>query len=461
LLNTFDKIWVLDLHGNSKKKEVCPDGSPDTNVFDIMQGVAIIIGVKKQGKAGAKKELAQMMHGDLWGTRKSKYEALWEVGPEKKRFNTISPYEPRYLFYPFDRESYGDYATFCYLTDLFSPNGRPAPGMVTTHDQFAVAFTERNILENVEKLLSTENETAARKLFKLCSTDQWNYEKSKIRLGHMTWRELVQKFTYRPFDERFTVYEPSVAVHLRDRMTRQFVAGSNIGLTVSRMTKGESYAHALVTRSFTEAIILSPKTSNNGFTFPLYLYPTEQDLDQTRRVNMDPKIRKQIEDLAAHPTHGRPDEVAIFDYIYGVLHCPAYRSTYAEFLKIDFPRVPWPTSPDAFWDISAKGGALRRLHLMEDAAIGPTPYKFNGDGDSVVDKPEYKNGHIWINKAQCFEDVPPVAWGFFIGGYQPAQKWLKDRKGRALSFEDIKHYQKIIKILTETDRIMATIEMAL
>lgn len=153
--------------------------------------------------------------------------------------------------------------------------------------------------------------------------------------------------------------------------------------------------------------------------------------------------------------------MATFDYIYGVLHCPAYRETYAEFLKIDFPRIPWPASPAEFWDIAAKGGELRRLHLMQPAAIGPTPYPYTGEGDDVVDTPRLDGSRIWINATQGFDAVPPVSWDFWIGGYQPAQKWLKDRKGRALSFEDIQHYQRILKILSETDRIMATITMTL
>lgn len=151
----------------------------------------------------------------------------------------------------------------------------------------------------------------------------------------------------------------------------------------------------------------------------------------------------------------------MFDYIYGVLHCPAYRETYAEFLKIDFPRIPWPHSAAEFWDISEKGGQLRRLHLMEPAAIGTAPYPFTGEGDNTVEAVSFDNGHVWINGAQRFENVPEIAWNFYIGGYQPAQKWLKDRRGRALSFDDVRHYQNIIRILSETDRIMKTITMTL
>jgi hypothetical protein len=169
-----------------------------------------------------------------------------------------------------------------------------------------------------------------------------------------------------------------------------------------------------------------------------------------------------------------PEELRVFDYIYGVLHSPDYRRTYAQFLKIDFPRIPYPASPEVFAHIAEKGGALRRLHLMEDAAIGDTPYKFkgpaNGGGDYVVGKPAFtddpstgsgRTGRVMINADQYFEGVPELAWNFHIGGYQPAQKWLKDRKGRALSFDDVRHYQKIIKILCETDRIMKAIQLPL
>ena len=206
---------------------------------------------------------------------------------------------------------------------------------------------------------------------------------------------------------------------------------------------------------------VSNKSREANQVFPLYLYPTEQDLDQSRRVNFDPKLWHRLQTLAAHPTYGTPDEVQCFDYIYGVLHCPAYRATYAEFLKIDFPRIPWPATPGEFWDVSAKGTTLRKLHLMDAATIGPAPYPFKGEGNAVVEKPRFEGGKVWINATQYFDADPEFSWAFYIGGYQPAQKWLKDRKGRALTFDDVKHYQRILKILSETDRIMATITMDL
>ena len=279
----------------------------------------------------------------------------------------------------------------------------------------------------------------------------------------------------------------------------------NIALLIPRQSPAQEAPGGLVCATLAAQKPFS--AYNFNFFCPLYLYPSETELDQTRRVNMDPAIRRRIEEAAigaqsatepaggaegdipppgsaaasglasptspqgggeesgeiapAYDAEGRPNEVAIFDYIYGVLHCPAYRETYREFLKIDFPRIPYPTSPQVFRDVQEKGTLLRRLHLMEDAAVGETPYPFTGEGDPVVAKVAYEGGAVFINDSHSFENVPTIAWEFYIGGYQPAQKWLKDRKGRTLSFEDIKHYRKIIKILCETDRIMKTIDMPL
>lgn len=234
-----------------------------------------------------------------------------------------------------------------------------------------------------------------------------------------------------------------------------------MSLLTTKAHRDDAFAHVSVCETISEVIGLSPRTASNSVNFPLYLYPDEQDFDQTRRVNFDEKLYQRLQELATHPTRGTPDEVAVFDYLYGVLHCPAYRETYAQFLKTDFPRIPWPISPAVFWDMSDKGNQLRRLHLMDPAAIGATPYPFKGEGDSIVGKPRFEGGKVWINETQYFDAAPEVAWGFYIGGYQPAQKWLKDRKGCALSFDDMKHYQRVLKILSETNRIMQTITMTL
>lgn len=458
LLRTFDKIHVLDLHGNSKKKEVTPEGKPDTNVFDIQQGVAIIIAVKKQG---TKKGLAEVAFGDLWGARSTKYAALSDSSLASKVFEKVKPRKPQYSFSTIDYDKLDRYEKGPKITDFFGENGTPAPGIVTTHDAFAIGDSKKDIESNVKKLISASSHEEASQFFRLCGTTQWNFENAKQFFETRDVTPFLSPIQYRPFDIRWTAYHPHVAVHRRDRVMRHYREGENLGLVVGRQGQVVGSMQWNLVTCLRDISDFNLFYRGGGYSLPLYLYPDEQDLDQTRRVNFDPKLWKKLQKTAKHPTHGIPDEVQTFDYIYGVLHCPAYRETYAEFLKIDFPRIPWPHSPDEFWDIAAKGEALRRLHLMEPAAIGETPYPYLGEGDNVVDKPELKDGKAWINKTQYFDAIPEVSWSFYIGGYQPAQKWLKDRKGRALGIDDVRHYQRILKILSETDRIMQTITMTL
>ncbi|MCA3323715.1 MAG: N-6 DNA methylase, partial [Roseomonas sp.] len=459
LMRTFDRIYVMDLHGNAKKEEVAPDGLPDKNVFDIQQGVAIIIAIKKIPTSKAKK-LAKVYHADLWGSRAAKYTALGTATIASAGFSDVTPLKSPWPFKPSNWNLHETYYGFPSIPHWFSPSGPPAPGIVTTHDQFAISWSEGEACAKVEQFLKTQTEQEARSIWKLCSQEQWNYNRAMKGLANGAWRELVKPISYRPFDIRYTVYDPNVAVHRRERASRHML-DENIALLTTKANRDSEFAHALVCSGLSEVIGLSPKTASNSMHIPLYLYPEEQDLEKNRRINLDRKLWDELKKRAAHPSHGTPDEVQVFDYIYGVLHCPAYRATYAEFLKIDFPRIPWPASPDEFWDVSAKGTQLRKLHLMDPATIGPTPYPFIGEGDNLVDKPDFRDGKVWINKTQYFDAAPKISWGFYIGGYQPAQKWLKDRKGRALSFDDVKHYQRILKILSETDRIMKTITMTL
>lgn len=472
LRQTFDRIYVLDLHGNAKKKEVCPDGSPDKNVFDIQQGVAIVIAVKRRD-AGAIKSPAAVFHGELWGTRDAKYQALWEGSPGVLAADDVSPDAAPWRFKPSDKVLEAAYQAGFPVADLFSLNGRPAPGIVTTQDEFAISWSAAEAAKKVERLLATADESEARQLFRLCSQSQWNYASAKVALADGAWQQAITPIAYRPFDSRYTVYNSHVAVHRRDRAMRHLFQHNNIDLMLTGQTKDE------VGGLVTDKIAGHKAFSGFDITYnlPLYLYPEEGTLDQTIHVNFDPKLYAQIRNSAGLngplPTpdgtdtfrkatgDARPDEVKVFDYIYGVLHSPAYRARYAEFLKTAFPRVPFPASPQSFNAISEQGEALRRLHLMEPAAIGHTPYPFHGDGDGVVDKPRHEKGQVWINADQYFDDVPAIAWDFHIGGYQPAQKWLKDRKGRALTYDDIRHYQRIIKILAETHRIMGEIELPL
>ena len=425
LLRTFDKIWVLDLHGNGLKEEVPPSAPTDKNVFDITKaGVAIVVAVKKRGATLA---LASIFRGDVFGSRKLKETAL-ERNIQELSTNHINPCSPRYFFRDWDYEREPIYERGFSIGDLMAINSN---GIVTGDDGHLLAHS-------VSKLRSQVEETHG------VFSDRF-----------------VERINYRLFERTFIYNDPALVERNRSDVMQHYGRADQLGFLLTKQVRDYYFAHAFVTTLQSEAICLSPTTATNAMNFPLYLYPDQQSLDKTRRANFDPNIHKAIVAAAKGGAHGAPDEVAIFDYIYGVLHCPAYRETYREFLKIDFPRVPYPPSPDVFWAISAKGSQLRKLHLMEDAAIGAAPFKFTGHGNSVVGKIAYEDGVVRINANQGFENVPEIAWNFYIGGYQPARKWLKDRRGRELSFDDIKHYQKIIKILSETDRIMKTIYIPL
>ena len=463
LLNVFDKIYVLNLFGDSNKGDKSPDGTPDQNVFDIKQGVAILIGVK-HGKATAPQ--LEIRYTKIQGKRKSKNEKLWDLNLSDGSFEKLKPEKPYHFFVDKDLSASAVYMKGFSLSSLFLETGS---GIGFRKDELLVRrlFSRPDVVEMVSAVMTSSIESLAER-YGLKETSDWQLSAMRSYFKNPDAND-IQKVTYRPLDQRFTYY-PIERVHCfiprgdsRRGLMKHMISGENIALLLGRQNKSGRIDHYFVSDALSE--MKTAEGTIKSYHYPLYLYAEKTELDQTRRVNMDPKIRKAIENAAEDKVHGRPDEVAIFDYIYGVLHCPAYRGTYREFLKIDFPRVPYPPSPAVFWDVSAKGTELRRLHLMEDAAIGAAPFKFDGEGDSIVGKVEFKplgeNGRVFINDTQYFDDVPQIAWSFHIGGYQPAQKWLKDRKGRELTFDDIRHYQKIIKILAETDRIMKTIEMPL
>lgn len=465
LLNTFDRIWVLDLHGNAKKKEVTPDGKPDKNVFDIQQGVSIIIAAKTGDK---KTGLAQVMQGDLWGARAAKYLALQDTNLTAPIFSKLDSPAPQHPFVKRDFSVYATYSKGFLISEFFPLHGN---GIVTKRDKLNVHHSSDGVTTMVRDLASM-CESDFRTKYRLPNdVRDWRYEWAKQDVRDQGNKIPIAEIGYRLFDRRFLFWSGrarGVVGWPVSQVMEHYRRGENMGLLSSKAHRDAAFAHAFVTDKPTEAIHFSATTGSNAMNFPLYLYPDEQDLDQTRRVNFDRKLYTRLQELAARREQVNgitivtpPDEIAAFDYIYGVLHCPAYRDTYAEFLKIDFPRIPWPATPDEFWDVSAKGTELRKLHLMDPATIGQTPFPFTGDGDNVVDKPRFEDGRVWINDAQYFDSAPEVSWGFYIGGYQPAQKWLKDRKGRALTFDDVKHYQRILKIIAETDRVMGTITMTL
>ncbi|QDZ12278.1 type ISP restriction/modification enzyme [Devosia ginsengisoli] len=481
LLRVFDKIYVLDLHGNSNRKERAPDGSTDKNVFDIMQGVAIIVAVRK--KYHSTSELADVLQKDLWGTRAGKNAALWETSIHSNDWVPVDIRSPNYVFVPRDQDKLTQYEMGVAINLLFLKSGN---GIVTKRDQLCVQRSRVAVWETM-LAFRDQPEAEVRRAYGIpADVRDWRYDWAKADvLAHFD-PAYIQSINYRPFDQRFLLYTGNargfVGWPVRQIMS-SYLAGPNLGLLAPKANRDAAFAHAFVTERPSEAIFLSGTTGSNAMNLPLYFYPdasAQSDAFATghRALNLDPKLFAAIckaggidsadqagpeDDFRSATGDARPSEVKVFDYVYGVLHSPDYRATYAEFLRIDFPRIPYPASPEVFRDVSKKGEALRRLHLMEANVVGDTPYVFAGEGDDVVAAgyPKFVDGRVHINPNQGFDGVPEVTWNCFVGGYQPAQKWLKDRRGHPLSWDDIGHYQKIVKILTETARIMGEINLPL
>ncbi len=492
LLKTYDTIYTIDLHGNAKKKETCPDGSKDENVFDIMQGVAITIFVKKSKKCQS--QLAKVKHFDLFGKREFKYEFLNNNNLSSIDFDILVNKEPMFYMVPKDLEKEDDYNKGFSLNELFIINGN---GITTAHDSFVIKTSKNELLEWFEEFRSSSrDEDFLHKKFKVKKKKGWNILDGYDNIRNVeNLNVFIKKIRYRPFDDGYIFYEDKLVWRTARKVMDNYI-GDNIGLLSTKAFKDDSFSHAFITNIISEAIFLSSQTGSNAMNLPLYVYPKNHgDLieESTRVPNLDSEIIKVIADilsleffpeepeeynvsLAESPEVGGDCQsyftpLNLLDYIYAVLHSFKYREKYKEFLKIDFPRVPYPKDKNTFWQLVKLGGEIRLLHLMESPLMDKLITSYPKDGDNKVtrkmtkasigfeaDKDNPGFGKVWINDDQYFDGVPKLAWEFYIGGYQPAQKWLKDRKDRILSYEDINHYQKIIVALTETDRLMKEID---
>lgn len=467
LLKTYDKIYTIDLHGNAKKKETAPDGSADVNVFDIEQGVSINFFIKTGKKKPS--ELGKVYHFDLYGKRELKYDFLIENSLKSTPYNELKLSEPHFFFKMKDYEEENIYNKGFSIPELFPLNSL---GLLTKRDNLAVDFNSKDLVTKIEYFLD-ENKTVEEvcKYYGLVvkDKDKWDATQTRANVSNSELKEQVRDFQYRPFDNRKVFYNPYFVARPNTKVLGHFIK-ENVGLIICRQGQavgGEEWNVVFTCKYLADQNIYR---RGGGTIFPLYLYPENSGqqtiaptADRIPNLNLElvneisTKIglsfsnEKQINENTFSP-------IDILDYIYAVLHSPAYREKYKEFLKIDFPRVPYPKDKDTFWALVKLGGEIRQIHLLESPNVENYITQYPIDGDNEVGKPKYKDGKVYINDTQYFDNVPQVAWEFYIGGYQPAQKWLKDRKDRTLNFEDILHYQKIIVALTETDRLMKEID---
>jgi len=443
------------------------DRGKDENVFDIRQGVAIIL----LARGLDYKEASEVYYADLWGLRESKYQILAESDITTTPWIVLKPSSPSYFFFPRDSEFKQEYDAYFGITDIFPVS---SSGIKTHRDHFVIDYDSSILRERItsfrEMILSDEE---VRGHFGLKDTGSWNITNARAALcDDKDWKEAFNKCLYRPFDIRHIFYHKAVIDRPRSEVMRHISVGENRGLVVDRTTSVDvSFTHVLAT-SFPIDVRVLPDYGGAPYIFPLYLYPVEGEMQfdgEHRRANLNPEFIKDISGKLGltfiedgkgdlEQTFGPED---IFNYAYAVFHSPTYRTRYAEFLKIDFPRLPLTSNKELFKALAEKGAELVSLHLMESPALNNlitdyliTDYPVTGSNE--VEKVNYddNNQRVYINKTQYFEGVPTEVWEFHIGGYQVCQKWLKDRKGRILAYDDLTHYQKVIVSLKETTRLM-------
>lgn len=402
LLKTFDKIYTINLHGNYKKKEVCPDGSPDENVFDIQQGVSINMFIKTGEKKA--KELGKVYYYDLYGKREEKYNFLTNTPFSEVKYKELNPIAPMYFFVPKDFELMEEYEKGVKVNDLFSLGSM---GITTGRDKEMVSIQPFKSVNNLP-------------------------------------------YCYRPFDTQWIDYDVERIARARENVMSH-LKKANIALCLIKVnSSSDGLFKVLVSSNLTDKTILSSK--DNANVFPLYLYTNEFGKEK-KVANLNDEEWQKFNNAIGRVAP--PEE--LLAYIYAVLHSPSYRERYKEFLKVDFPRIPLPTSESEFVRLAQIGQQLIDLHMMRNTQSWKCDTTFPEPGSQQIDMLKWKDKQVWINKQQYFGNVPEEVWNFYIGGYQPAQKWLKDRKGRTLVFDDIKHYLYIIHALAETIKLMQKI----
>ena len=487
LLATFGQLFLLDLHGNSRKKERPPDGGKDENVFDIQQGVAIGLFINKAGKRGT----AKLHHAELWKLRESKYKTLLSTNVSSTEWTMLRPQRPFYLFVPQDAALKTEYEQGWKITDVMPVNG---VGMTTARDHVVIDFDQAPLLERAREFRdsSDSDEELCRRLG-IPLKKGWNIPKArKLIRDEKELVEHIRPVLYRPFDQRVIFYHDSLVWRTVKQIMGHILAGENVGLIFMRqVAMGDAYTHFAASR---HPVDNRAFYSNKGIMSfgPLYLYPGVGKADRSlfrrwakgkdgRTPNLDWEF---VEQLAAATelrfvTDGRgelrktfgPEDVLA--WIYAVVHSPGYRERYEAQLKLDFPRVPLPGCAELFRQLAEAGHALLVLHVFESLKLDEFITTYTGPRNPEVGRVGWSDGTVWLDAGKTnarerhratkpgaigFRGVPDWVWDFQIGGYQVCHKWLKDRKGRTLSDEDVAHYQKIVVALNETIRIMAEID---
>lgn len=448
LMKTFNEIYILDLHGNSLKKERCPDGSKDENVFDIQQGVAIALFIKEQDKKGS-----NVYHSNLWGLREDKYNWLEKYDIKTTKWELLNPKSEMYFFVPWSEKEEKQYQSFWKITNIFAVN---SVGIVTSRDNLVLDFEERNLRQRIETMKGKGlTDDLVKATYNIKENPRWKISKAREEIRKIEdLDKYIVKCLYRPFDVRYLFYHDAVIERSRKEVMRHMLR-ENLGLITTRFVfrKEQGFHHVFLTTNVLDINqIHSPGTAQ---LFPLYLYPEAEKNDlfsnlgepKEKQPNIDVKL---LTFLSKAYREILPEE--IFYYIYAILYSNVYRTKYAEFLKNDFPRIPFTKDYEVFKEAAKLGKELAELHLLRPKRLGKIIAKFPASDGGRVEKREYKEKEekVYINGKQFFSGVAKEVWNYYIGGYQVLDKWLKERQERTLSDDDIAHFLKVITALSHT-----------
>jgi len=469
LINSFNEIYILDLHGNSLKKEKCPDGSKDKNVFDIKQGVAIALFIKrksnfpiphleKRGKGGFARKV---YHSEIWGLREEKYDWLLENDIKATKWEELSPKSEFYFYVPREEELLEAYGKYPKITVIFPVN---SVGIVTARDKLTIKWTREEIWNTVLNFSKLDTELARSAYVLGEDVRDWKVEFAQKDLKESGLeKNKIGPILYRPFDIRFTYYTGKSRGFLcmpRPEVMRHMIK-DNLGLVFHKREELLiPYSHFLVTDKIVEHGCLSSKTT--CYLAPLYLYPETDKKDlfshTKKSEKSEPNIDQNLFTVLSDAYKKEPTPEEVFYYIYAILYSNTYRTKYAEFLRSDFPRIPFTKDYKLFDKMGNQGKTLVDLHLLKSNELEQPITKFQGKGDNKVAKVTYGEERVRINKDQYFDGITEEIWKYQIGGYQVCDKWLKGRKGRILSLDDIRHYCKVVTAIKNTIEIQKEID---
>lgn len=461
LLENARSLFVLDLHGNLKKKERTPSGGDDENVFDIQPGVAICLLSFRQDGVG------RHLHSNLYGLRSEKYSLLGASSVSTTDWAQFRASAPYFILYPQNVDLRDEFEGFRKCTEVFPLNG---VGMTTARDHVVIDFERTPLLKRAALFRdSRASDSELCRLLDIPEKKGWNIGAARRLIrAEKDLASHVRSVAYRPFDDRLIFYHDSLVWRTVRAVMRHMVTGKNLGLAVGRagqvIDQGE-WNLVYATRRITEFNLFRRGGNNLA---PLYVYPEAKGLRLSKSAvpNFSPAFLRELAERLSLP-QVKPDNLPegltpedIFHYAYAVFHSPSYRRRYAEFLKIDFPRLPLTGSAKLFRSLALLGSELTALHLFESPKSALPITKFIGGRDPDVTKISWSQDTVWLDKEQTlgFRGVKESVWNCQIGGYQVCEKWLKDRKGRTLSTVDIDHYHRIVFALSETVRLKLEID---